>query len=224
VSAGQRRLNRRLLWWTLVVAFLATIAYASQLAGGPPPEDVAYEWESSIFGGIQYAILLAIVWLLTRGFDRRSFLAFRRPRSWWRAAGLSLLVIVVVFTVTAIVAQFGNADEEQNLIPESFDSSRAAQFVGFATIAVVVAPIVEELMFRGAGYGFLEPLGRVQAAVLVGLAFALVHGLLIGFPVIATFGIGLAILRWRTDSIYPCILLHSTFNAFGLAVGIAAAS
>jgi membrane protease YdiL (CAAX protease family) len=79
-------------------------------------------------------------------------------------------------------------------------------------------------MFRGAGYGFLEPLGRLQAAVLVGIAFALVHGLLIGFPVIATFGIGLAILRGRTDSIYPCILLHATFNAFGLAVGIAATS
>jgi membrane protease YdiL (CAAX protease family) len=222
---GQRRLNRRLFWWTIVVAFLATIAYASQLAGGPPPEDVAYEWESSIFGGIQYAIFFGVVLLLTRGLDRRSFLAFRRPRSWWRAAGISALVIVATFVVTGVVAQFGNADEEQNLIPESFDSSRAAQFAAFAAIAVVVAPIVEELMFRGAGYGFLEPLaGRLQAAVLVGVAFALVHGLLIGFPVIATFGIGLAILRGRADSIYPCILLHATFNAFGLAVGIAAAS
>jgi membrane protease YdiL (CAAX protease family) len=222
---GQRRLNRRLFWWTIVVAFLATIAYASQLAGGPPPEDVAYEWESSIFGGVQYAIFFGVVLLLTRGLDRRSFLAFRRPRSWWRAAGISALVIVATFVVTGVVAQFGNADEEQNLIPESFDSSRAAQFAAFAAIAVVVAPIVEELMFRGAGYGFLEPLaGRLQAAVLVGVAFALVHGLLIGFPVIATFGIGLAILRGRADSIYPCILLHATFNAFGLAVGIAAAS
>jgi membrane protease YdiL (CAAX protease family) len=212
------------LWWTVVVAVMATLAYASQLSSGSPPEDVAYRWESSIFGAVQYAILLGILVLLTRGLDRRDFLAFRRPRSWWRAAGISGLVILVTFVVAAVVDQFGDADEEQGLIPESFDSSRAAQFVGFATIVVVVAPIVEELMFRGAGYGFLEPLGRLQAAVLVGLAFALVHGLLIGFPVIATFGIGLAILRGRTDSIYPCILLHSTFNAFGLAIGIAAAS
>jgi uncharacterized protein len=208
----------------VVVAVMSTLAYASQLTSGSPPEDVAYRWESSIFGAVQYAILLGILMLLTRGLDRRSFLAFRRPRSWWRAAGISALVILVTFVVTAVVAQFGNADEEQGLIPESFDSSRAAQFVGFATIVVVVAPIVEEIMFRGAGYGFLEPLGPLPAAVLVGLAFALVHGLLIGFPVIATFGIGLAILRGRTDSIYPCILLHSAFNAFGLAIGIAAAS
>jgi membrane protease YdiL (CAAX protease family) len=35
------------------------------------------------------------------------------------------------------------------------------------------------------------------------------------------FGIGLAYLRSRTDSIYPCMLLHASFNAFGLIVGIA---
>jgi membrane protease YdiL (CAAX protease family) len=200
---------------------MATVAYAAQLSGADPPEDVAYRWESSIFGAIQYAILLGIVLLLARGFDVREFLALRRPRSWWRAAGISALVIFVVFVVTAIVAQFGNADEEQGLIPDRFDSSRAAQFAAYAAVVVLVAPVVEELMFRGAGYSLLEPYGPTLAAVLVGLAFALVHGLLIGFPVIASFGIGLAFLRGRTDSIYPCILLHASFNAFGLAVGIA---
>ena len=203
---------------------MSTIAYASQLTSGPPPEDVAYRWESSIFGTAQYLILLGIVLLLTRGFDRREFLALRRPRSWWRAAGLSAIVILTVFVVTAVVAQFGNADEEQGLIPDRFDSSRAAQFAGYVAVAVIVAPIVEELLFRGAGYRLLERFGPTRAAVLVGLAFAAVHGLLIGFPVIATFGIGLAFLRGRTDSIYPCILLHSAFNAFGLAVGIASGS
>ena len=174
---------------------MSTIAYASQLTSGPPPEDVAYRWESSIFGTAQYLILLGIVLLLTRGFDRREFLALRRPRSWWRAAGLSAIVILTVFVVTAVVAQFGNADEEQGLIPDRFDSSRAAQFAGYVAVAVIVAPIVEELLFRGAGYRLLERFGPTRAAVLVGLAFAAVHGLLIGFPVIATFGIGLAFLR-----------------------------
>jgi membrane protease YdiL (CAAX protease family) len=232
VSAGQRleeplgapapdRLYRRLAWWTVVVAFMSIIAYAAHFNGDRPPKDVAYRWESSIAGAAQYAILFGIVLLLTWGLDRRRFLALRPPASWWRAAGLSAIVIFVVFVVTAVVAQFGNADEEQGLIPESFDSSRAAQFAAYAAVVVVVAPIVEELLFRGAGYGLLEPFGRTPAIVLVGIAFALVHGLVIGFPVIATFGIGLAFLRARTASIYPCILLHASFNAFGLAVGIA---
>ena len=140
------------------------------------------------------------------------------------AAGISLLVIIGVFIVSAVVARFGNAGEEQGLIPERFDSSRPPQFVAFAAVVVIVAPIVEELLFRGVGFSLLEPHGRVRASVLVGLAFALLHGLLIGFPVIASFGIGLAFLRGKTASIYPCILLHACFNAFSLTVGIAAAS
>jgi len=201
---------------------MTIISYASQFSGEDvSPNDVAYRWESSIAGALQYAILLGIVLLLTWGLDRREFLALRGPTSWWRALGISLLVIVAVLIVSAVAAHFGNAEEEQGLIPDRFDSSRAAQFAAYAAVVVVLAPIVEELMFRGAGYGLLEPFGRTRAIVLVGIAFALVHGLVIGFAVIASFGIGLAYLRARTASIYPCILLHASFNAFGLAIGIA---
>jgi membrane protease YdiL (CAAX protease family) len=212
--------RRRLVGWTLVVSLMSLVAYGARVSGDRPPKDVAFRWESSIGAGLQYAILLGIVLALTWGLDRRSFLALRPPKSWWRAAGISALVIFVVFVVTAIVDKFGNADKEQGLIPESFDSSRAAQFAAYATVVVLVAPVVEELMFRGVGYALLEPLGQTPAILLTGLAFALVHGLVIGFAVIASFAIGLGYLRGRTTSIYPCIVLHASFNAFGLAVGI----
>jgi membrane protease YdiL (CAAX protease family) len=212
----------RLVGWSALVVFMSTVAYASQLSSGPPPKDVAYQWSSSILGAIQYALVLGVVFLLTMGLDRRSFLAFRRPViSWRRVAGISALVLIAVFVVSGVVAQFSNPEREQGLIPEKWDSSKVAPFVAFAAIVVVAAPIVEELLFRGVGYGLLERFGRVAAILAVGLAFALVHGLVAGFPVIAVFGTGLAYLRARTDSIYPCMLLHASFNAFGLAVGIA---
>ena len=214
-------MKTRLVFWCLIVGFLSLIAYAAQLSDTQQPKDVAYQWSSSVAGGIEYAIALGIVFLLTIGLNRRVFLAFRRPRSWWRAAGIAVLVIVCVFVVSAIVAPFGNPEKEQGLIPDHWDSSRAAQFAAFAVIVVIVAPIVEELMFRGVGYGLLVQYGSTAAILLVGLAFALVHGLVAGFPVIFTFGVGLAFLRSRTDSIYPCMLLHASFNAMGLAIGIA---
>jgi len=200
---------------------MATIAYLGNLTSDRERNDVAYQWETSIATAGQFAVVLGIVLALTWGLDRRAFLALRRPASWWRAAGISALVIVGVLIVGAVVDRFGNAEQEQGLIPDRFDSSRAAQFVAFAAVVVLLAPVVEELMFRGVGYGLLEPFGQTQAILVSGIAFALVHGLLIGFPVIASFGIGLAYLRARTASIYPCIVLHATFNAFGLAVGIA---
>jgi membrane protease YdiL (CAAX protease family) len=212
----------RLLGWWLFVAFLTVIAYASQLSSGPPPKDVAYRWSSSIGGVIQYAIVFGIVMLITRHLDRREFLAFRRPRiGWWRIAGISAMILLAVFVVSAIVSPFSNPEREQGLIPERWEPSKIAPFAAYAAVVVLVAPFVEELMFRGTGYGLLEPYGRWVAIIGVGIAFALVHGLIAGFAIIATFGIGLAYLRARSGSIYPCMLLHAAFNAFGLAIGIA---
>ena len=214
-------MKARLIGWSAFVCFFATLAYASHFSGEKPPEDVAYRWESSILGVIQYGFVFGVIWLLTLGLDRRRFLALRRPISWWRATGIAALVIVAVLAVGAAVAPFGDPEREQGLIPETWDTNRIPQFAAFAAVVTVVAPVVEELMFRGVGYGLLERFGRPAAVILVGIAFALTHGLVAGFPVIATFGIGLAYLRSRTDSIYPCILLHASFNAAGLAIGVA---
>lgn len=215
-------MNWRLIGWCVLVAFMSAVAYTAQFSSGPPQKDVAYQWSSSIFGAVQYALIFGIVMLLTRGLDRRRFLALRPPRTTWRrAAGIGAVVIFVVFVVSAVVAQFGNAEREQGLIPEHWDPSRIAPFGAFCVVVVVIAPIVEELLFRGVGYGLLARFGEFTAIVLVGLSFALVHGLIAGFAVIAVFGAGLAYLRAKTDSIYPGMLLHASFNAFGLAIGIA---
>jgi uncharacterized protein len=213
-------MRARLIGWCLFVGFFATLGYASRFSDERPAEDVAYRWESSILGLAAYGVFLAVVLLLTLRLDRGQFLALRRPTSWTRAAGISALVIVAVLIVGAAAAPFGNAEQEQGLIPERWDPDRLAQFAAFAVVVILVAPIVEELLFRGVGYGLLERFGRVAAIVLVGIAFGFMHGLVAGFPVIATFGIGLAYLRARTGSIYPCILLHASFNAAGLAIGI----
>ena len=214
-------MNWRLGGWCTLIVFMAAVAYASRFTSGTPSNDVAYKWSSSISGLIQYVVILGILYLITFGLDRRRFLAFRRPTSWKRAAGIAVLILIAVFVVGGIVDQFGNPEKEQGLIPQHWDSSKIAPFAAFAFVVVVVAPIVEELQFRGVGYGLLERFGPTAAILLVGLAFGLVHGLIAGFPVILVFGTGLAYLRSRTDSIYPCMLLHASFNAFGLIVGIA---
>ena len=214
-------MTRRIAGWSLFVVFFSILQYGSRFSDGEPPKDFAYPWISSIGGLIEYSIVLGLALLITRGLDRRSVLGLRRPSSWWRALGISVLVIIALLVASALVAPFGNPGREQGLVPSGWDSHRAAQFVAFAIVVTLVGPIVEELMFRGVGYGLLEPFGRTRAVVIVGLAFALIHGLVAGFPVIAAFGIGITYLRSRTDSIYPCIALHASYNALGLALGIA---
>ena len=215
------RLTGRLVAWGAVVAFLTIVAYAAYFSRARPDKNVAYRWDTSILALVQYGIILGVALLITRGLDRRQLLGLRRPSSWGRAVGIGLSVFFLVLVTGGIVGLFGNAEKEQGLIPEHWEASRVAPFVAYAAIVVLVAPIVEETMFRGVGYGLLEPFGQTLAIVVVGLTFALIHGLVIGFAVIAVFGTGLAYLRARTGSIYPCMLLHASFNAFGLAYGIA---
>ena len=214
-------MSGRLIGWSLFVLSFSTVAYASHFTDGEAPKDIAYRWSSSITGLVVYGLVLGLALLIAKGRRLRSFLGLRRPRSWWSALGISLLVVVAVIVAGVLVAPFGNPEKEQGLIPSEWNSHRVAQFAAYAAVVTLVGPLVEELMFRGVGYGLLEPLGRSRAIVVVGIAFALIHGLVAGFPVIATFGIGITYLRSRTGSIYPCILLHACYNGLGLAVGVA---
>jgi len=54
------------------------------------------------------------------------------------------------------------------------------------------------------------------AILITGLAFGLGHGLVLGLPVLAFFGITLAWLRWQTGSVYPGMIVHGTFNGLAL--------
>ena len=56
-------------------------------------------------------------------------------------------------------------------------------------------------MFRGAGYSLLARFGQIVAILVTGVTFGLVHGLIEALVVLTAFGIGLAWLRARTDSV-----------------------
>lgn len=214
-------MSGRLIGWASFVLIFATLNYAARFLG---PDDggnteVAYEYGTSIAAVIQYAVVFGIVLLFARG--HRELLALRRPTSWLAVLGLSTAIIFLMLVLTAALSPVTNPEQEQGLVPSHWDSHRVAQFALFAFVVTVIGPVVEELMFRGVGYGLLEVYGRWTAIVVVGVAFGLVHGLVEGLPIIMAFGLGLAFLRARTSSIYPCMILHAVFNASALALGVA---
>ena len=220
VALAVGRLNGRLLGWLLFVAVFSALNYGARflLTDNEDEPEVAYQYSTSVATIVQYAFVLGILYLIVR--HRHELLALRRPRSWAAAAGISVTIIVGMLVLSAALAPFVDPEEEQGLIPSYWDSSRIVQFALFAAVVTLVAPIVEELMFRGAGYSLLEPFGRWKAIVVVGVAFGLIHGLVEGFAVITAFGVGLTYLRSRTGSVYPCIILHSFFNGAALAFGL----
>lgn len=209
----------KLTWWWILVGVLAVLAYAGRASGGRPADDVLYQWDTAVFAAIVYAVVLGLLLLIARGDT--SLFALRPPRSWARALAWAFVVFVLILLIGAALDPFLDAGEEQGLTPSSWDPDRAAPFFANAVVIAGLAPVVEELTYRGLGFSLLRPYGMASAIIGVGLAFGLAHGLIEALPILSLFGIGLAWLRERTDSVYPPILLHAVFNGFALAVSVA---
>jgi uncharacterized protein len=226
-TALQRHPGRLAAWLAFVLA-LTLLNYLGRYASDDTPEDVAYQWVSSVAVVVQFGIMLGILLLITIGLPKRELFALRRPASWKRALGLAVICLVVIYAFslayTGVLSLLGDFDatEEQGLVPDEWDSSRAAPFIAFFLAVTLLAPFVEELTYRGVGFSLLSPHGVVLAIVATGVLFGLAHGLLIGLPVLTFFGIVVAWLRAKTGSIYPGIMLHAAFNGIALLVSVAA--
>ncbi|NQU26012.1 MAG: CPBP family intramembrane metalloprotease [Candidatus Nealsonbacteria bacterium] len=93
--------------------------------------------------------------------------------------------------------------------------------LAMAIVLVVVAPLTEELLFRGLILrGFLKRYGTVPAVLLSTLLFALVHLNPYQFASAITMGIFLAWLFVRTRSLWPCIIAHALFNCHVIVLPI----
>ena len=217
IAAGDG--GRRVAWLGVVGVF-ATLAYAGRFSGGEQPDEPLYLWSSAVAGAIQFGIFLLVVVLIARGRPFREYLAVRRPTSWGRAAAIAVGVVGLVWLLGVLMQPIADPGEEQNLIPEGWDPARAAPFAANFVVVALLAPVIEELLFRGLGYTLLEPLGRWIAIAVTAAAFALAHGLVEGFPLLVVFGAGLAYLRARVRSIVPGILVHMAFNTVVLLAAV----
>jgi membrane protease YdiL (CAAX protease family) len=207
--------------WTGFVLLFAALSYQARFSNGAPADDVLYQWSSVAEGLLQFAIVGAIVFGIAGLGNRRELLALRRPTSWRLAAAISVGIVITMIVLLRLLGPVLHPGQEQGLTPDEWDSHRAAQYVANGLVIAVVAPIVEELTFRGLGYSLLVRFGRWAAILLVGVFFGLAHGLVEAFPFLAALGAMLAYLRSRVDSVYPGMIVHGLFNAIALAVAVA---
>jgi membrane protease YdiL (CAAX protease family) len=225
-QARPRPSYRRLAAWAVFVGLIAVINYAARFAGNggsgrSTSQQEVYSYSTFVGGTILYAVWLGIVLLIV--IDRFDLLALRPPRGWGRALGLGTATIVGIFAVEVVVSALPlpeSPGKEQGLTPSHWEPAHAGAFAANLVLFAVIAPFVEELTFRGAGQSLLRFLGRWPSILLVGIAFGLAHGLLEALLVLVPFGIGLAWLRDRTDSVVPGMFVHALFNAAALAVAV----
>jgi membrane protease YdiL (CAAX protease family) len=210
----------RLLAWGILVGLLALASYAARLSDAETPSDVLYLWSTFAGALIQYGIMLVLILAIARGFGS-PLLALDRPASIGRAVKLGAVALGVILVTAGLLGQVLDAGSEQGLVPDAWDSSRAAPFLANALVVVLVAPFVEELLYRGLGMSLLVPfVGPLFSIAITGLAFGLAHGLVLGLPVLTIFGITLGWLRWKTESVYPGMVVHGIFNGAALLAAV----
>jgi membrane protease YdiL (CAAX protease family) len=207
------------LWGSFVAAF-AALSYSLRFSEGKPPKDLLYKWSTVVGNLFQFAVIAAIVYGIAGLGERRQLLALRRPTSWRLAVKIGIGIGIGMLALSYLLGPLLHPGREQGVTPDTWEPKHAAAYVANGVVVAVIAPIVEELTFRGLGYSLLIRYGRWAAIVLVGIAFGLAHGLVEAFPFLAAFGAGLAYLRSRVDSVYPGMIVHGLFNAVALTVAV----
>lgn len=86
-----------------------------------------------------------------------------------------------------------------------------------ALSTAVLAPVVEELLFRGLLWNLFERwLPAVVPFVLTTVAFALIHGSGQHILGIVPHAIAMGLLRYTSKSLWPPMLLHFVNNALAV--------
>jgi membrane protease YdiL (CAAX protease family) len=173
-------------------------------------------WWALILGPI-----LLSLWF--RGFKFGSvFGVDRMPVGRSLLLGIALLVcaLPLVFAVdyiASILLKVNTTTDTQEVIQIFQHSSTVTQRVPIILLAVVVAPVTEELAFRGYLYGVMKRyIGAVPALVLSGILFALIHLNLPSFFPLLVLASVFALAYELSGSLLVPMTMHALFNSLSL--------
>jgi hypothetical protein len=213
----------------MLCAFIvATMAYLLIAAGieagggtvtasGPPGLVISATFVQDL-ALIAAALVFAAMW--SHGLTPASF--GLRPVAFGPAVGWTLLTFAAFWVLTAIYITAVGEPDQQELTRDLREEESLAALIGYGVLLAFVAPLTEELFFRGFVFGVLrEKIGVAGGALATGIVFGLVH--VTGSPietvgVLVILGVLLCLLFARTGSLLPCIALHAINNAISFAV------
>jgi hypothetical protein len=173
---------------------------------------------------VQDGLLVLAAWLALRlslGHAGPEELGLRRVKRVARAIGLALLVYLAFLAAQYLLILLFGAPPDQELVTDIKEEKTTAVLVGFAIMTCVVAPVAEEIFFRGFMFRvFNAKLGPVWGTLLTGAVFGLVHAPnpVIGLVALGVLGAGLCVLYLRVQSIIPGMALHAFNNSITFGI------
>ena len=137
--------------------------------------------------------------------------------------GLVLIAMALALVTSLLIQALGDQAEPQKLVTliaeEAAKPDQTGALVFFVVMAAVVAPVVEEILFRGILYPAIKQIGYPRiAAIGTAILFALFHVNLLTFASLTAVALGLIALYEFTDNLLAPIVAHAVFNASNLTM------
>jgi membrane protease YdiL (CAAX protease family) len=209
-----------------VISVIILVSIVSA-AGGKSVEQLSNDLEASpaaqLVGSVMTGIVLSIsLWLILRKqHDKWQDIGLRKPqfKHFGYAVVAYAVFLVSIYIVKFLLGHYINFNQEED-IGYKADLTGAGLLYAFITV-VVIAPLIEELVFRGYTFSRLRKyLGFVLSAVLVSLLFAKLHlhngkgGSIAIEAFVETFiaSVILSYLREKTGNIWAGVSVHATNN------------
>ena len=197
-----------------VVLFLLFLAALGMLPAPEEPAPRANVLAVLLLQSFLYLLLMLYIYSVIRFKHRFPFWAGLR---WPRAPGTGAANFVLAGAGLAVLVQILSLPNETRLpIERLFHNQEAAYLL--AAFGILVAPLVEEVIFRGFLFAAFERAGGLRVAIWsTSLLFAAIHVPQLrggGLQVAAIFGIGLVLawIRARTGSLAPPYFVHLAYN------------
>lgn len=171
----------------------------------------------SILYGIQVILMLGVVW----------FYAIYWRRCRWRDLGLTyysliktiwysflalLLIMFINFSYVILMTRVFKIAPPASKIEELI-SNKNVSYIMLLAVVSVIAPICEEIFFRGFLFqGFRKRWGVPAGIIISSALFSAAHLDLYNFLPLLAIGWVLAYLFHKTKSLLPVIFLHAAYN------------
>ena len=174
------------------------------------------------------AVIFVLLYRYERGTPLRVALGLRPTHAGLVlvGVGLGLSLKLPAEALTDLIERFFPASDAQ-LVGRAalYRTDTLADVLRLSFVTCLVAPLVEELFFRGALYGRLLKVSTLWAGLATGLSFVIVHADPRHWPALLVVSAALSYLRAASGSLLPSLALHVTFNAAGvLALVVGAVS
>jgi len=203
----------------VVPAILGGIAF---VVAGDPDSDVAAIVAQAFFAaGLVVTPFVVFRIEGIRPAVKRLGLRTFKPLS---GIGWMLAAYGIFIAAAGIFSVFFSTEQEQQVLQDIGAEKDTVMLVALGILVVGIAPVAEEIFFRGFLFGGLRgKLSFWPAALISGIFFGAIHilgGSWQAVVLLSLFGVLLAFLYERTGSLGPPILMHVLQNAIAFYVTI----